>query len=404
MRKFKKCIKTAVAIALVAMVIPTQVRAATVPQASMQKDRNQIDRSMSVRSVVDLSSFNDVSSVPMSNMVNPDEVISVSDKEVAQARKGISTKYGWDYGTAPYTFTQKWSTNQEIYGTYPFYDDGLFYPAATELLDDPSISDYSTAVREGYVNDSWATGTELGLHTYYHTVPVGDKLNSITVLLDQNVGFQVYDMNLDPILSTDSPAYDNLISYYKMAVNHNGSHKDVHTLKLLPGNYFIMFGAAEGTGNFHYAMFTGNPLPIEQSYLVGGTHNGSVKWDGYSSSQTYQCPGVSISISDGAELFALSRVTFNDMGTAVNNAYVSSVNMMYQSPNSYSYKTVANMAGLKEDMIDNFPDAGSIVGTYNTKVTVNWMPNLSYVNASYFTNTMLNIDYLVPLGEVKVSF
>lgn len=78
--------------------------------------------------------------------------------------------------------------------------------------------------------------------------------------------------------------------------------------------------------------------------------------------------------------------------------------MMYQSPNSYSYKTVANIAGLKNDMIDNFPDAGSIVGTYNTKVTVNWMPNLSYVNASYFTNTMLNINYLVPLGEVNTSF
>ena len=55
-------------------------------------------------------------------------------------------------------------------------------------------------------------------------------------------------------------------------------------------------------------------------------------------------------------------------------------------------------------MVDNFPDEGSMVGTYNTKVKVNWMKNLAYVNASYYTNAMLYIDYLAPLGEVKVSF
>lgn len=402
MKSYKKSVTTMAAIALMTLVVPGQVKAATISQEPVQGDRNQITQTAEAKSTFDLS-VNGILNVPISEVINADDVISVSEGEMAQERKGISTKYGWDYGTAPYTFTQKWSEDKEIYGTYPFYDDGLFYPAATELLDDPSISDYSTAVREGYVNDSWATGTELGLHTYYHTVPVGNKLNSITVLLDQNVSFQVYDMDLNPVLNTDSPAYDDLILYYKMAVIQNGSHKDVHTLKLVQGNYFIMFGANGGEGNYHYALFTGNPLPIEQSYLVGGTHKGSVKWDGHSSSQTYQCPGVSISVNSGEELFALNRVTFKDMGSPVNNAYVKSVDMMYQSPNSYSYKTVATIAGLKNDMIDNFPDAGSIVGTYNTKVTVNW-GNISYVNASYFTNTMLNIDYLVPLGEVKASF
>lgn len=405
MRNKKGFIARAVAITLITMTIPCKVNAASIPQMPIQGDRGQITMVSNATNVINLLSFDEVSNVPISSLANSDEEISVSECEANQLRKGISTKYGWNYGTASYTFTQQWSTNQEIYGTYPYYNDEMFYPAATALLKNPKGSgDYTAAVREGYVNDSWATSTELGLHTYYHTVPVDKQLNSITVLLDRNVDFQVYDMNLDPVLDTASPAYSDLISYYKMAVNHNGGHKDVHTFKLVPGNYFIMFGAVKGEGNFHYAMFTGNPLPIEQSYLVGGTHQGSVKWDGRSNSQSYQCPGVSISVGGDAGLFALKRVTFKDMGVATNNVYVDSVDMMYQSPNSYSYKTVANIAGLKRDMIDSSPDAGSIVGTYNTKVTVNWMSGLSYVNASYFTNTMLNIDYLVPLGEVKVSF
>lgn len=152
-------------------------------------------------------------------------------------------------------------------------------------------------------------------------------------------------------------------------------------------------------------MFTGNPLPIQQTYSAGGVFNGSVKWDGSSSSQTYQASGVTISVSNGTEdLFALYRVTFQDMGSSYFNTYIKSADMMYQSPNSYSYKTIANMANLNQKMIDYYPDEGSMMGTYNTKVKVNWMNGLSYVNASYSTNAMLYIDYLAPLGEVSVSF
>ena len=150
-------------------------------------------------------------------------------------------------------------------------------------------------------------------------------------------------------------------------------------------------------------MFTGNPLPIQQTYSAGGVFNGSVKWDGSSSSQTYQASGVTISVSNGTEdLFALYRVTFQDMGSSYFNTYIKSADMMYQSPNSYSYKTIANMANLNQKMIDYYPDEGSMMGTYNTKVKVNWMNGLSYVNASYSTNAMLYIDYLAPLGEVDV--
>jgi len=269
------------------------------------------------------------------------------------------------------------------------------------LLDFPSDGQYQTAVREEYVNDSWATqDSEEELHAYYHTVTSDEQLNSVTVLLDENVVFQIFDMELQPVLNVESPAYSNLLHYYTQTLMHNGSKKVVHTLKLAAGNYFIMFWESEGkTGNYHYAMFTGNPLPIEETYFAGSAFNGSILWDGYSSSQTYQASGVTISVdSDVADLFALYKVRFQDTGTASFNQYIDSVEMMYQSPNSYSYKTIANIAGLKKDMVDSFPDAGSIVGTYNTKVKVNWWNNLANKNASYLTSAILYIDYLIPYG------
>ena len=324
-----------------------------------------------------------------------------------QARKGTATKYGWSYGTTPYTFTQKWPTDTEVYSTYPYYNDGLLYPAATELLDAPSNSQYSSAVREGYVNDTWATEQSIvGAHVYYHKVSSNKALNSVTVLLDKNVAFQIYDAELNPVLDTTSDAYEDLLLFYRTAVKYDNYDKTVYTCKLTAGNYYIMFWDNKGNeGNHHYAMFTGNPLPIQQTYSAGGVFNGSVKWDGSSSSQTYQASGVTISVSNGTEdLFALYRVTFQDMGSSYFNTYIKSADMMYQSPNSYSYKTIANMANLNQKMIDYYPDEGSMMGTYNTKVKVNWMNGLSYVNASYSTNAMLYIDYLAPLGEVSVSF
>ena len=407
--KNRKILTTTLAVVMaLSMIIPTQANAEELQQTSLSKDRSNIAVTMSLDNGLDTSLLKDVYSVPQSSIVDPEEEINVSEgSDAVQARVGTSLKYDWSCNTAPYTFTQTWSTDQEVYSTYPFYDDGFLYPAATELLTAPSNLQYSTAVREGYVNDSWATEYSiLGAHVYYHTVTSDERLNSVTVLLDKNVAFQVYDMDLNPVLDTESSAYSNLLLYYNLAVTHNGSYKEVHTFKLAAGEYFIMFwDNGSGTGNFHYAMFTGNPLPIKQTYSAGGAFQGSIKWDGVSTSQTYQGSGVTISLNGGsADLFALYRVTFTDMGSAYYNAYVDSAAMMYQSPNSYSYKTIANIANLRQDMIDYYPDKGSIVGTYNTKVTVNWRKNLSYINASYFTNAILYIDYLAPLGEVKVSF
>ena len=45
-----------------------------------------------------------------------------------------------------------------------------------------------------------------------------------------------------------------------------------------------------------------------------------------------------------------------------------------------------------------------MMGTYNTKVKVNWMNGLSHVNASYSTNAMLYIDLFSTVREVSVSF
>lgn len=372
--------------------------------AELQNNNPRENIEVSAENVSQLSDLEGNISAETTTTVNPDDVIEEHQGEMPQPRVGISTKYGWDNGTTPYDFTQQWSTNTEIYSTYPYYDDGLFYPASTVMLNNPKGSSaYNNAVREGYLNDEWAT--QVGLHAYYHTVS-STTLNSVTVLLDENVAFQVYDAELNPVLDTSSAAYEDLLLYHTLTVSTTSGTKEVHTLKLVNGNYYIMFAPLEGeSGNYHYAMFTGNPLPIQQSYTSSeSTHNGSVKWDQRSSSQTYQCPAVSISISSGAELFSVKRISFQDFTSGVNNAYVSSVEMMYQSPNSYSYETVATRAGLRETWIDTTPASGSIVGTYNTKVKVNWMSGLSYVNASYFTVTMMTIDYLVPLGEVSVSF
>lgn len=160
----------------------------------------------------------------------------------------------------------------------------------------------------------------------------------------------MYDAELNPVLDTSSAAYEDLLLYYTLTVSTTSGTKEVHTLKLVNGNYYIVFAPLEDeSGNYHYAMFTGNLLPIQQSHIASeSTHNGSVKWDQHSSSQTYQCPNVSISISSGAELFSVKRISFQDFTSSVNNAYVSSVEMMYLSPNSYSYKTVATRAGLRE--------------------------------------------------------
>lgn len=395
----------AVAITLT-LAIPTQVSAKE-QQIPLPTGRSQAISTLDLDSEAKRISLVEADNLPMSETVDPEEVISVSEgADSVLERRGIQHKYGWSCGNDPYTFTQTWSTNREIYLTYPFYDDGWFYPAATELLDFPSDGQYETAVREGYVNDSWATQYAYdGLHAYYHTVTSDEQLNSVTVLLDENVGFQVFDMELQPVIDGESPAYSNLLLYYRQTLKHNGSNKIVHTLKLAAGNYLIMFWDNGGkTGNYHYAMFTGNPLPIEKTYFAGSAFNGSIQWDGYSSSQTYQASGVTVSIDGGvADLLALYRVRFQDTGTASFNQYIDSAEMMYQSPNSGSYKTIANIANLRQDMVDSFPDAGSIVGTYNTRVKVNWWNNLANKNASYFTSAILYIDYLVPFGEVNIS-
>ena len=402
MMRSKKFLLITLAVAItLTLAIPTQVSAKE-QQMPLPTGRGQAISTLDLDSEAKEISLVEADNLPMSETVDPEEVISVSEgADSVQERRGIQHKYGWSCGNDPYTFTQTWSTNREIYSTYPFYDDGWLYPAATELLDFPSDGQYETAVREGYVNDSWATEhSQQGLHAYYHTVTSDEQLNSVTVLLDENVGFQVFDMELQPVLNVESPAYSNLLHYYTQTLMHNGSKKVVHTLKLAAGNYFIMFGEdKDKKGNYHYAMFTGYPLPIEETYFAGTAFNGSIRWDGYSSSQTYQASGVTISVdSDVADLFALYKVRFQDTGTASFNQYIDSVEMMYQSPNSYSYKTIANIAGLKHDMVDSFPDAGSIVGTYNTKVKVNWWDNLANKNASYLTSAILYIDYLIPYG------
>ena len=163
------------------MTISSPVKAAEL-QTSTTVDRSQITLPLSEETEENLFSLESVSDIQMSELVDPDEVISVSDgDDTIQARKGTATKYGWSYGTTPYTFTQKWSTdNRSIFNISIIIMMGLLYPAATELLDAPSNSQYSSAVREGYVNDTWATEQSIvGAHVYYHKVSSNKALNSV---------------------------------------------------------------------------------------------------------------------------------------------------------------------------------------------------------------------------------
>lgn len=92
---------------LLTMTISSPVKAAEL-QTSTTVDRSQITLPLSEETEENLFSLESVSDIQMSELVDPDEVISVSDgDDTIQARKGTATKYGWSYGTTPYTFTQK---------------------------------------------------------------------------------------------------------------------------------------------------------------------------------------------------------------------------------------------------------------------------------------------------------
>ena len=100
---------------LLTMTISSPVKAAEL-QTSTTVDRSQITLPLSEETEENLFSLESVSDIQMSELVDPDEVISVSDgDDTIQARKGTATKYGWSYGTTPYTFTQKQKYIQHIH-------------------------------------------------------------------------------------------------------------------------------------------------------------------------------------------------------------------------------------------------------------------------------------------------
>ena len=87
---------------LLTMTISSPVKAAEL-QTSTTVDRSQITLPLSEETEENLFSLESVSDIQMSELVDPDEVISVSDgDDTIQARKGTATKYGWSYGTTPY--------------------------------------------------------------------------------------------------------------------------------------------------------------------------------------------------------------------------------------------------------------------------------------------------------------
>ena len=79
---------------LLTMTISSPVKAAEL-QTSTTVDRSQITLPLSEETEENLFSLESVSDIQMSELVDPDEVISVSDgDDTIQARKGTATKYG----------------------------------------------------------------------------------------------------------------------------------------------------------------------------------------------------------------------------------------------------------------------------------------------------------------------
>ena len=92
---------------LLTMTISSPVKAAEL-QTSTTVDRSQITLPLSEETEENLFSLESVSDIQMSELVDPDEVISVSDgDDTIQARKGTATKYGMElWNNTIYVYTE----------------------------------------------------------------------------------------------------------------------------------------------------------------------------------------------------------------------------------------------------------------------------------------------------------
>ena len=330
---------------------------------------------------------------------------STGDEDVsalAETRRAAN-KYMWSHNTYAYDFSwQTWSSNREIYNTYPKNSEG--FAMGGFLLNPKGPADYNTALREGYLNDS-AYAADQG--HFYQNVVSSEGSNYVTFMLESNAYVFIFDNDLNLIYrSTDEAGVTSYFtSYYSTKKTIAGNSNKVICLGLTTGNYYFVFKAADdaATSGFHYGFYSGQPLPIAQTTSFSDpTHYAAIKWDNRSMSQTVTTQTLTITCPSGtATEYALTGVKFIDKSKSfANNTYASSIDYYY-TPATAGYSIhLTQTGGWWSDLVDTTPPSGSIDGSYATKVTVHWVDNISYINARCTTMTQMTLDYLVPFGII----
>ncbi len=315
-----------------------------------------------------------------------------SENEGIETYAGTSLRYSWNYNTYPYDFgEQKWSKNVDIYDTYASTDEENYFSKFTCTLINPTgLASYEEAIREGYLREDGE------LQSYYFRVS-GNNNNVLLMIDDDVIGAVLEKDTLKSVLSDDS---DSCIGGIHSGRTIDGRYKTIYNLQLRDGEYIIAFTIDKVTSKNHYALYTGCPLPIMNTGMFAGTHNGRVSWNGggLKAETERVCPAITISTPSGvsSDLFAINKVWFEDKAPAGSqDLYVSDVTYYYASPANYSYR-ILDRSG--KTYYDNTPSSGSVAGTYRTKFSVTWGSNLSYVGAYYNANTMMYINYLTPYG------
>lgn len=334
------------------------------------------------------------------DLENYDESLSevnLSDSEsVITPRAGTSVRYYWNYNTYPYSFSQQtWSTNVDIYDTYTSTNEAEYLnPKLTYTLTNPTtLSSYQNAIREGYIREAGE------LQLYDHIITGVN--NNVMLMMDSNIVYDILEKDtLDSIFSEDSTS---LIGGTTETRTIDNRVKNIVNIQLQSGEYLILFSASDVTSNNHYALYTGCPLPLVQTSMVAGTHNGVAHWNGggLNAEREIVCPSVNVSVPSGVDagLYALHKVWFENKAiSGSQDLYVSNVRYYYTSPANSSYKLLSEEAGYHGNLYDNTPSSCSVQGSYGTKFTVTWSSTLAYVSATYSANTIMYLEYLVPYG------
>ncbi len=302
---------------------------------------------------------------------------------------GYAIRFCWNYLTYPYDFAeQKWTTNMDIYDTYPSID-GKGGPKFTyHLINPKGIASYEDAIREGYIRSVDE------IQSYEHWINGID--NNVLLMVDEDVLYRIIEKETGKNVLEEGSAY--FLGGTEESRLIDGRRKKLINIQLKDGEYIIAFWINQLSDKNHYAMYTGEPLPIKKTHHVSGTHRGTVKWNGggVKCEREKVCSPVRVSVAKKCDpaLFALYRVSFED-STSGGNLYVRDVTYYYTSPTASMYKILS-----KNNKIyyDNTPYACSAEGSYGTKFRVTWSPNVGYKYASFSSNTMMSIDYLVPYG------